>query len=228
MDTRLVLLAIIVAVCTMLAVFWWASRPANAHSGVGITSTIKDGRTQFDSNLDLPRSKDETRGITFSYACWIKVNDFSYRYGEPKVVFTKGPTDLTMMCPALLLDPNTNSLIVKIDTFGGTEILPIGNIPAKKWIHFAVAIAQDSVDIYVNGTLYLHHTLVNMPKQNAETVHTSIAGGFDGQIAGLTYYGYLLDPSSIKSIMGQTPQTDPTVDAPLPPYFGTDFWVRHA
>lgn len=227
MDWRLILLALIVAACTVWVVVWYVTQPAGSSSVVSITSTIKDGKTQFDSPANLPRSFNQDPGAAFSYACWVKLNNFTYRYGEPKCIFNKGPADLSSMCPALFLDATTNAFIVKLDTYGGTEVVPVSNIPAQKWVHVAIAVAQDSMDIYINGTLYLHNSLVQLPKQNSDTVRTGIAGGFDGQIAALQYYPYLLDPSSVKSIMASTPQADPNSVGTLPPYFDTSFWVNH-
>jgi hypothetical protein len=133
------------------------------------------------------------------------------------------------MCPALLIDPNTNSFLVKLDTFGGTEIVPIGNIPAKKWIHVAISVGQHAMDIYVNGKLYLHHTLVNLPKQNDGTLHSGVGGGFEGQISSLQYFPYLLTPDQVSTLVSQAPAPAPkTQTDPIPPYFDASFWTSHS
>ena len=66
----------------------------------------------------LPKSINRPEGIEFSYTGWLRIDDFAYRYGVPKVIFVKGSADLSTACPALVIDGNTNSLLVKIDTFG--------------------------------------------------------------------------------------------------------------
>jgi Concanavalin A-like lectin/glucanases superfamily len=226
MSYAVIIVAVIVTLVTIYLVYTAITASPAATGTISIVGPISDGRKQFDSPTQIPTSFNQAQGMTFSYACWVKINDFSYRYGAPKVVFTKGPIDLSVMCPALFLDASSNSLIVKIDTFGGTETIPIGNIPAQKWVHIAIAVSQESVDIYVDGNLYIHHTLTQIPKQNSETVHTTIAGGFDGSIAGLTHYNYLLTPESIAPIMASAPVTaqDTTV---VPPYHDQSFWLSH-
>jgi hypothetical protein len=87
-------------------------------------------------------------------------------------------------------------------------------------------VSQDSVDIYIDGNLYLHHTLTQIPKQNSETVHTTIAGGFDGSIAGLTYYKYLLTPDLIAPLLASAPTVGPDTSA-LPQYRDNSFWLKH-
>jgi hypothetical protein len=228
MDWAVILIAVVATLVTIYLVYRVVTNPPSlASNTLTILGPISDGKIATDSPIQIPKSFNQAQGMTFSYACWVMVNDFSYRYGAPKVIFTKGPIDLSSMCPALFLDATSNSLLVKIDTFGGTEVLPVGNIPAKKWVHVALGISQDSVDIYIDGNLYLHHTLTQIPKQNSETVHTSIAGGFDGSLAGLTYYNYLLDPSSIASIMSSPPTSAPTAAPSVPPYHDQSFWLSH-
>ena len=99
-------------------------------------------------------------------------------------------------CPGLYIDSTSNALIVKVGTYGATETVLISNIPAKKWIHFAIVISQYAVDIYINGILRQHHTLNQLPKQTDAPVQ--IAGSaFDGQIGGLTYYPRILTATEI-------------------------------
>lgn len=222
------LLSLLISGITIAAVYFYIKRSAGqtVTSQKTLQGTLEDGKRAFDTKIDIPKSYNEKEGMTFSYSCWIKIDDFAYRYGEQKVIFTKGPTDLSTMCPALFLDGTTNSLLVKLDTFGGTETIPISNIPAKKWLHFALAVDQDSVDIYINGTLYLHHTLTQLPKQNTYTVQTGIGGGFDGKIGSLQYYSYFLTPETVKTIMGSPPTPSPSdVDGPAPPYFDISWWT---
>ena len=145
MDSS-VFLSFAVALLVVAGAYWYFNSTASMPSYTTIQSTTEDGRKSFRSNKALPKSLDQKEGLTFSYTCWIMIDNFEYRYGEPKVIFTKGSEDLKTMCPALLVDANTNSLLVKVDTFGGTETIPISNIPAKKWIHVAIAADQDSID----------------------------------------------------------------------------------
>jgi hypothetical protein len=200
----------------------------NAYGGTVVVDPPTDGTKEVNSNVSLPRSVNQEKGLALGVASWVKVDNFAYRYGQPKVVFVKGSTDLSSMCPALLIDPNTNSFLVKLDTFAGTEIVPIGNIPAKKWIHIAISVGQHAMDIYVNGKLYLHHTLVNLPKQNDGTLHSGVGGGFEGQISQLQYFPYLLTPDQVSTLVSQAPAPAPkTQTDPVPPYFDASFWTSH-
>lgn len=225
MDLTTIPISIVVAVVVVAAAYWYFSQPSTGSTSV-IQGAIQDGKKPIQSKHPLSRSQNQAQGLTFSYTCWLKIDDFSYRYGSSKVVFVKGTEDLKTACPALLIDGNTNTLLVKLDTFGAQETISIPNIPAKKWMHVAIAVDQDSVDIYINGTLYTHHSIAQVPKQNNMPVHTSVGGGFDGKIANLEYYNYFMVASDVQKAMASTPQPDPNdVGGPMPPYFDISWWT---
>lgn len=226
MDLVNILIFGIVALLVIGAAYYIINRNTNA--GTVVVNPPTNGTTEVNSNVALPRSVNQEKGLELAVAAWVKVDNFAYRYGQPKVVFIKGSTDLSAMCPALLIDPVTNSFLVKLDTFAGTEVVPIGNIPAKKWIHVAISVGQHAMDIYVNGKLYLHHTLINLPKQNDGTLHSGVGGGFEGQISSLQYFPNLLTPDQVSTLVSQAPKQAPTTQTdPVPPYFDASFWTRH-
>lgn len=218
-------IATVVAVVVVVAAYFYFKSPGGGPvSSTVLQTNIVDGRKEFTSKQAIPKSLDQPEGLTFSYTCWVKIDDFSYRLGQQKVVFTKGPVENP--CPALLVDSNTNTLLVKLQTYGATEVIPIPNIPAKKWIHVAIAVDQDSVDVYINGTLFIHHTLVNVPKQNTSSVQIGQGGGFDGKVSNLEYYSYFMRPADVQKSMATRPTVDPNdIGGPTPPYFDMSWWV---
>jgi len=226
MDSVTILVILLVSGAVLVAAYYIFNSPTPPPSNY-IQSKTVDGRRTINSNQVLPNSYDQKQGLTFSYTCWVMIEDFAYRVGQQRVIFTKGPENLSSACPALLIDANTNSLLVKIDTFGSSETIPIGNIPAKKWLHFGLAVDQDSVDVYINGILHTHHTLTQMPRQNNDTVHTSVGGGFEGKLALLEYYPFFMGPDDIKNSMATAP-TEKKEVIPLPPYFDMSWWTKSA
>jgi hypothetical protein len=230
MDTISLFVGLIVSVAIVVGVYFYFQRQSGGSNQSQLVKNAVDGRKEINTSVLLPESVNQDKGLTFSYTCWLRFDDFSYRYGQEKVIFTKGDPSLSTVCPGLFLDANTNSLITKVDTFGSQEAIPIPNIPAKKWIHYGLVVDQDSIDIYINGTLKIHQSLVQLPRQNSGTVHVGIGGGFDGKIADLQYYNYFLTAQQVQSIMGTTPDppspaAEDSVDAPTPPYFDISWWI---
>jgi hypothetical protein len=220
------LIAVFVVLIVAAITYTYIKNYMSDSSEQGIVSTIQDGKIETTYSTPIPPSKDQPDGIAFTYAGWIKIDDFTYRYGEKKIIFSKGTDDAHQACPALAIDANTNSLLVMVDTYGVLEIVPISNIPAKKWIHFAIGIDQTAVNVYINGTLHTHHTMAQLPKQNSGPVHMSSGGGFSGKLGKLEYYPYLLSPSDVSALSVTPPQQDSGDVGALPPYFGSTWWVK--
>ena len=223
MDIPQILLVIIVTVGVLFLLYKYGSSVGLASTSNQLLGSAVDGKKQFDSGVSLPTSINQQQGLTFSYAAWLRIDDFSYRYGQEKVVFIKGPTDLSSMCPGVFLDGNTISLLVKVDTYGTREIVVVSDLTAKKWIHLAIAVDQDSIDVYINGVLYNHRSIAQLPRQNPSTVHVGVGGGFDGKISSLNYYNYFLQPADVKAIMGSPPEQE--VTTPQPPYYDITWWT---
>lgn len=225
MDIPTIIIAIIVAAAVVYFAYTYLKTGTPGGGPTDLVIASVDGRKEFKSNTSLPESANQPQGLTFSYTAWIRVDDYSYRYGQPKVIFTKGPEDLSSMCPGVMLDANTNSMLVKIDTFGSQEVIPVSNLPAKKWFHFGLVVDQDSVDVYINGTLYTHQTLAQLPRQNPSSVIVGPTGGFDGKIANLKYYNYFLGPSDISALIGSPPSPSPEDKDVTPPYQDITWWI---
>ena len=164
----------------------------------------------------LVRSFNQKEGATFTYSGWILVKDFTYNYGRKRIIFTKDD------CPGLYLDTTSNSLLVVINTFANTpETILISNITANKWIHFAIVVDQDSVDIYINGVVRQHHTLLQLPKQNDDqvTMGSDSAAGWEGVLSNLQYTPRSLSAGEVAALTANVPTDDLTVPPSGPQYF---------
>ena len=132
----------------------WAISGSTDPSAVKIQTATQRGNVPFSSSATLPKSFNEAEGATFSFEGWFEINDYTtIGYGSKRLIFSRGD------CPSLYIDSTSNSIIVNVATYGAMESILIGNIPAQKWIHFAIVITQYTVDLYINGILRQHHTL---------------------------------------------------------------------
>jgi hypothetical protein len=195
---------IVITVAILLACYFFLRTPTSDYV---IVDEIKDGKDDKQYLKPLPVSVNRPAGIEFSYTGWLRIDDFAYRFGEPKVIFVKGSADLSTACPALVIDSNTNTLLVKVDTFGSQETIPVIGVPANKWLHVGINVNQEAVDVYINGTMYAHHILTQLPKQNAGSVLNSPGGGFAGKIVRLEYHPQVLSASDIQSRAREAPPT---------------------
>lgn len=188
------------------------------------------GQSTFNTTIVGPvqhgsqeSSAQEEQKTEVSYSCWIRIDDFN-PYGKEKVIFVKGSADTTLACPALVIDAHTNSLLVKVDTFGGQEIVAVSNIPAKKWVHIVLTLNEKYLTIYVNGVEYETKYLTMLPASNTAEVLSSPNGGFSGRIANLNTYPRVLSYDEVVRMSKETPSVSEENQA-FPPYFA-ESWFR--
>ena len=193
---------------------------------VTIVGPIADARNPSTFKDSVPLSLNEKDGMAFSYSGWLLVEDWMYRQGSLRCIFNKGSADFARQCPGLYLDATSNTMILKVDTYGDTESIQIPNLPARKWIHFAIVVNQSAVSVYIDGILRVYHSLLKLPRQNSGSVFVAPQGGWAGQIGSLMYSRSALEQGDVSRLMAVAPYEDATKSTiPLPPYFDTTWYL---
>lgn len=172
-------------------------------------------------SITIPRSDNEDGGIEFTWSVWIYINDLNYNANQYKTVFYKGtPTttdtaaeeagvNQTGNAPGLYIAPNTNKLVVFMNTFETiNERVEIDNIPLNKFFNVMIRVENQTLDVYINGTITKSHELHGVPKQNYGDVYVAANGGYDGYISNLYYYNKALSPIEIEDVIKDGPDTE--------------------
>jgi hypothetical protein len=206
-----------VIVLGIVIYFVWFAAPGATDGRVVLFENSMPGDARQSFPIAIPRSFDQPEGLTYSYTTWILVKDFTKGYGTKRRIFSKGDS------PGLYLDSTSNSLMVAVDTYGSTETILIPNIPAMKWVHFALVVDQHSLDIFINGILRKHHTLGQLPQQN--DVAVSVGGDWTGVLARLVYYPRSLSPVEVKKLVGEKVPSDLERPVSGPNYFDITWYI---
>jgi hypothetical protein len=164
------------------------------------------------------RSKNLMDGLEFTWSVWIHIEDFVYKQNEYKHVFHKGNMNINNTispiglnnpnnAPGLYITPNTNNLLVIMNTFNTiNEEVIIQDIPLNKWVNVIIRVSnQTQLDVYINGFLTKRHILNSVPKQNYGDVYVTANGGFDGKLSNLQYFNKALGTSAIQQIITDGP-----------------------
>jgi len=199
----------------VIYMIWYIRTPRTDEIILVKDSVRGDVRTTI--NKVVPVSFNQPEGIVFSYTGWLLVKDFTRGFGTQRNIFSRGD------CPGMYLDSTSNGVLFKIKTYGTTETILISNLPASKWIHFAIVVNQESVDIYINGTLRQHHTLGQLPDQNEQPITTG--SGWDGTLGKLSYYARTLSGVEIRAKSMETPPPDLTPKVATPNYFDITWYI---
>ena len=147
---------------------------------------------------DINTSGDYTNNYT--YYIWINVQDWNYRYGEQKIVFTQGGgANSNEPNFRMSLGANNNNVNFNIKTGDDKESkCEILNFPLQKWTFFLMSVYGKYMDIYVDGKLVKTCILDNVAQMDVnstdDNVYVTPDGGFDGYTASLNYIANATNP----------------------------------
>lgn len=160
------------------------------------------------------RSINANDGIEFTWSVWIFMNSMTttetYKHVFSKGNYTIGSNGMMNPnnAPGLYIAPNTNTMVVVMNTYQViNEEITIPNIPINKWVNVIIRCQNNTLDVYINGTISRSINLVGVPKQNYGNVYIGANGGFDGYVSNLWYYNYGLGTSAIQKLVENGPNT---------------------
>jgi hypothetical protein len=165
----------------------------------------------------------------FAYSVWFYINDWNYRYGEPKVIFgrmgaqsSSGSGSLPGIsgldpCPAVVLGAVENNVSVSLGCYPGLDQEPttpggntvihtcsVANIPIQKWVNLIVSVYGRTMDLYIDGKLVRTCLLPGVASvNNNANIYVTPGGGFNGWTSKLQYYPNPLNPQDAWNIYVQ-------------------------
>lgn len=187
----------------------------------------QDGKTMSTiSSDDLATNGTDVPSSNFAYSVWFYVNDWNYKYGKPKVIFGRmgaktddgkgfmpgvGGTD---PCPAVVLGPVENNLMVSLGCYPGADEQPtneggktvihtcsIANVPIQKWVNLILSVYGRTMDLYLDGKLVRTCLLPGIASVNHNAdIYVTPGGGFDGWTSRLEYFPNSLNPQEAWNI----------------------------
>ena len=167
----------------------YISKEANTLSG--LTSGKSLQKIEASS---LPVSQ-VTGSSNFTYSIWFYIDDWNYRYGEPKVIFGRMTTGTGQNepCPSVMLGPIQNNIIVSLAVYPGLDEAPedgtnyivhtcgIANVPIQRWCNFFMSVYGRTLDLYLDGKLVRTCVLPGVAKiDSSAPIYITPMGGFSG------------------------------------------------
>jgi hypothetical protein len=187
---------------------------------------IRSGKEASTISASSLAKNGEAEASNFTYSVWFYVNDWNYRYGEPKVILgrmgqvsadgkgsVEGISGINP-CPAIVLGAVENNVAVSLACYPGAEqttgsdsnktiihTCMVANIPIQKWVNLVVSVYGRSMDIYIDGKLVRTCLLPGTAQINNDSdLYVTPKGGFDGWTSKLQYYPNALNPQEVWNI----------------------------
>lgn len=188
---------------------------------------IQNGQTSSTiSASSLPTNGASVPSSNFAYSVWFYINDWNYRYGEPKVIFgrmgAKSATGTGSVpgisgldpCPAVVLDPVENNVSVSLGCYPGVDQTPttpggntivhtcsVANVPIQRWVNLVISVYGRTMDLYIDGKLVRTCLLPGVASVNNNSdIYVTPAGGFNGWTSKLQYFPNSINPQEAWNI----------------------------
>ena len=186
-----------------------------------LTSLVSGSTLQTISASTLGTTSTGAASSNFSYSIWFYVNDWNYRYGEPKVIFGRmasssansgGDVDGVAgsgPCPLVVLGPVSNNLDINMSVFPGidanadvtTHRCAVPNVPIQRWVNLLISVYGRTLDVYMDGKLVKTCVLAGVAKvNNSADVYVTPKGGFSGWTSKLQFFPNPTDPQTAWNI----------------------------
>jgi hypothetical protein len=180
------------------------------------------------SASDLEGNTSGTTSSNFTYSIWFYIEDWNYRYGEPKVLFERTTSsnpvtssgDLTQQistlepCPAVALGEISNDINILLSVYPSTgnaastdgsnyvtQICSVSNVPIQKWVNLLISVYGRSLDVYLDGKLVKTFVLQGVAYINSGSdLYITPNGGFNGWTSNFQYMANATDPQTAWNI----------------------------
>ena len=188
----------VVSIILLIVVFRWFMGEKNKISGLNDATKV----TKIAAS-DLAQNN----ASNYAYSAWFYINDWSYRYGEPKVILGRLDNDLNPS-PSITLGAIENNLKIESTVYassgsstGTKHTCNVANVPIQKWVNVIVSLYGRTMDVYIDGKLVRTCVLPGVAKiANNAPVYITPLGGFSGYTSNVNYYADSLNPQQAYNI----------------------------
>ena len=183
------------------------------------TASIINATSLATNSTNVPSSN-------FAYSVWFYVNDWNYRYGEPKVIFGRMGSNSASAsgsisgvsgldpCPAVVLGAVENNVSVSLGCYPGIDQEPttpggntvvhtcsVANVPIQKWVNLITSVYGRTMDLYIDGKLVKTCLLPGVAcVNNNANIYVTPSGGFAGWTSKLQYFPNSINPQEAWNI----------------------------
>ena len=209
MEVKNILLFVIIVIL-LIIVIQYISKDVNT------LSSLTSGQTmQTIQPSDLASSSNSGNTSNFTYSIWFFIEDWNYRYGEPKVIFGRMTTGSGQKepCPSVVLGPIQNNIVVSLAVYPGLDEVPedgsnfivhncpVANVPIQRWCNVLISVFGRTLDLYLDGKLVRTCVLPGVAKIDASApVYITPMGGFSGWTSRFQYWPDSSDPQKAWNI----------------------------
>lgn len=209
MELKNIFLFVIVFILLIILIRYIMS---DVNTLTGLTSAQS---MQTIQPTDLTSSSNSGNTSNFAYSIWFYIEDWNYRYGDPKIIFGRMATGTGEQepCPSVILGPIQNNIIVSLSVYPGLDEAPedgtnyivhncpVANVPIQRWCNLLISVYGRTLDLYLDGKLVRTCVLPGVAKIDTNApVYITPNGGFSGWTSKFQYWADSIDPQKAWNI----------------------------
>lgn len=190
----LIILIVVVIVYNLLS--WYFQKSSKLTSGLS--------KGTEEQTIQASSLANSSQSSNYSYSLWFYVSDWNYRFGQSKTILSRNDQN-DEPCPSIALGSMKNNLEISVACYptsstdeDSTSVIHkcnVYNIPIQKWVHLAISLNGQNLDVYIDGKLSKTCVLEGVAKVNPEAnVSVTPNGGFSGWTSTVKYYDTEINP----------------------------------
>lgn len=212
-----------------------------------------------DRAKPISLSDNERTGIEFSYSFYLYVNPNTFRQEEGLLhVFHKGYSrQYPLLGPGVFIKSNENTMRVYMNSSATwNNFVDIENLPVQKWVHIALVVRANALEVYVNGDIAKRLNFSGgLPYQNFQNIYVfsqrtihlvgddqtgtnrvaslngksfRVFGAYQGMLSRLRHFNYALSYTEIAGLLSEGPSSRvETQSEDQPPYLIDTWWTNN-
>jgi hypothetical protein len=195
LRTILIVLAILIVLYLIINFFFTKSTT--------LTNMMSGRDMQVVEASTLPNNNNTSN---YTYSTWFYVDDWNYRFGEPKVLLERRDADGSPS-PSIVFSPMENDITISVTCYpqsnstgavgnnGVVHKCSIRNFPLQSWVNLLISMYGRTLDVYVDGKLVRTCVLPGVAKiNNKSNIIVTPQGGFSGYTANFQYWDVASNP----------------------------------
>ena len=198
MEIIQIILIVVVIILIIYLIMWMFSKS---------TQLTKMSEGNVKQTILASTLSNNKHSNNYTYSTWFYINDWNYRFGEPKVILGRLDKD-NNPSPSITLGAMENNVTVAIACYQTSDSTSpsihqcsINNIPLQKWVNLIVSLYGRTLDLYLDGKLVRTCVLPGVAKVSPESdIIVTPDGGFNGWTTNFQYWSDASNPQEAFNI----------------------------
>ncbi len=197
---NIVLICLVVLLLLYIILNWVYS------SSTQLTHKYNGSKQQIILASTLPTSSNSSN---YTYSTWFYVNDWNYRFGEPKILLGRHDSE-KHPSPSIVFGAMENDINISVACYSDNKAVEckykihtcnVKNFPLQKWVNLIISLYGRTLDIYIDGKLVRTCVLPGVAKINQDAnIVVTPNGGFSGVTTNFQYWNDATNPQQAYNI----------------------------